>query len=165
MKALQPHTGTPGKAAVDSVPRGRQGARCEHPTSRHSPHTLLPAWLCSARTFPHPPLRFPVECRKGLCSSWGVTVNGTTCSLRGNSSAGQGHGDTWEQGLGHLLPVGCQEAQAQALWQSPGLAVVVSAQCGKRQLLGLEEEQGCISMSPEPLSSTTAPHLEPLHSR
>lgn len=111
-----------------SLGRQRQeGARREHPTPRHSPHTLLPAWLCSARTFPHLPLRFPVECRKGLCSSWGVTVNGTTCSLRGNSSAGQGHGDTWEQALGHLLPASCQETQARALQQSPGLAVVVPA--------------------------------------
>lgn len=52
----------------------------------------------------------------------------------------------------------CGRAQGWQWWSQ------LQAQ-DKRQLLGLEEEQGCSSMFPEPLSSTTAPHLGLLHSR
>lgn len=52
----------------------------------------------------------------------------------------------------------CSKAQGWQWWSQLQVQ-------DKTQLLGLEEEQGCSSMSPESLSSTSAPHLEPLHSR
>lgn len=105
----------PRKAAVDTAPAApgtRQGGLREHPEPTALP-THTPSCLALQRQdIPTSTTALPSRMQERAVRQLGLTVNGTTCSLRGNSSAGRGHGDTWEQGLGHLLPVSCEEGQA-----------------------------------------------------
>lgn len=132
LKAPQPHCRTQGRRqwTQHGQPwggRAGQGGRREHPEPTALP-THTPSCLALQRQdIPTSTTALPSRMQERAVRQLGLTVNGTTCSLRGNSSAGRGHGDTWEQGLGHLLPVSCEEGQARGLWQSPGLAVVVPA--------------------------------------
>lgn len=132
MKAPSPHTGTPRKVAVDTAPEVPEAAEpgsefaMNTLTSRHSLHALLPAWLCSARTFPHLP-PFPSRMQERAVQQLGTYCKWHHLLFTLQLLCRLGHRDIWEQGLGHLLLVSCQEARAGAPQQSPELAVVVPA--------------------------------------
>lgn len=116
---------TPRKASVSrstrSHPggRARQGTHHEHPDLAAHPSRTSSCPGSQRQDIPTSPPHFPVGCRKGLYSSRGLTVNGTTCSLHSNCFVGQGHGDAGNRDHDTCSPAHCREARAWAPQHSP----------------------------------------------
>lgn len=107
------------------VPGWHSQACREHPDLAALPSRTSSCLALLRQDIPTSTTAFPSRMQERAVQQLGTYCKWHHLLLTWQFLCRPGHGDTWEQGLGHLLPLSCQEARA--LRQSPGLAVVVPA--------------------------------------